>query len=59
MADLVKVGDLWVHRREIAAVLPQDGRTIIFLRGGKSISIPEFLSNDEIMSLLFSIYPDE
>lgn len=49
---LIKIGDGFFEREEVAAVLPRAADTLVFLRGGKSVVIDAVLSADEIAALL-------
>ena len=57
MTDLVKVGDGWFDRSEVAAVLRQDGRLLVFLKSGKPVTLPDNMSRDEIAALI-SLKPE-
>lgn len=51
--NIIKIGDLYIDRDEIAAILPRDGReTLIFLRSGKSISVDVQLSEEDLRRLM-------
>lgn len=52
MKEPVKVGDGWFDRNEVAAVLPQDGKLLIFLKSGKPVSVPDTMSREEIEALV-------
>ncbi len=57
MTDPVKVGDGWFDRSEVAAVLRQDGRLLVFLKSGKPVTLPDNMSRDEIEALI-SLKPE-
>ena len=48
MRDPITIGDGVFDRAEIVGVLPQDSDVLIFLRGGKVVTIHESLSREEI-----------
>ena len=52
MQDPVKVGDGWFDKSEVAAVLRQDGRLLVFLKSGKPVTLPDHMSNEEIEALI-------
>lgn len=48
MKKPVKFGDAWIDASEVACVLPQDGKLLIFIRSGKVISVDNTFSAEEI-----------
>ncbi len=52
MKDPVRIGEVWFDRSEIAAVLRQDGRLLVFLKSGKPVSFDDTFSTDEIQRLI-------
>lgn len=53
MGECVKIGDAYLDRDEIAAILPRDGReTLVFIRSGKTISVDVQLSEAEILAIM-------
>lgn len=52
MLDPVKVGDGWFDKSEVAAVLRQDGRLLVFLKSGKPVTLPDTMSAEEIEALI-------
>ena len=52
MKDPVKVGGGWFDRSEVAAVLRQDGRLLVFLKSGKPVTMPDDMSRDELEALI-------
>lgn len=52
MTDPVKVGDGWFDRSEVAAVLRQDGRLLVFLKSGKPVTLPDTMTTSEILELI-------
>ena len=52
MKDPVKVGDGYFDKCEVAAVLRQDGRLLVFLKSGKPVTLPDNMSRKEIEALI-------
>ena len=52
MKNPVKVGDCFIDRSEVAAVLRQDGRLLVFLKSGKPVTLPDNMSREEIEELI-------
>ena len=52
MTDPVKVGEGWFDRAEVAAVLRQDGRLLVFLKSGKPVTMPDDMSREELEALI-------
>lgn len=50
--SLVKIGDAYFERSEIAVVLPRTGDTLVFLRSGKSVGVDATLSSEQLTALL-------
>ena len=51
MKDPVKIGECTIDRAAIQAVVPQDGRLLIFMRSGRPINIENTLSKEELEEL--------
>lgn len=52
MKNPVKVGDGFFDKSEVAAVLRQDGRLLVFLKSGKPVTLPDNMSREEIEALI-------
>lgn len=52
MKNPVKVGDGFFDKSEVAAVLRQDGRLLVFLKSGKPVTLPDNMSQEEIDALI-------
>ena len=52
MVDPIKIGDGWFDKSEVAAVLRQDGRLLVFLKSGKPVTLPDNMSTEEIEELV-------
>ena len=52
MKNPVKVGDGFFDKNEVAAVLRQDGRLLVFLKSGKPVTLPDNMSREEIEALI-------
>lgn len=52
MRDPVQIGEVWFDRSEIAAVLRQDGRLLVFLKSGKPVSFDDTFTSAEIEKLI-------
>ena len=48
MRDPIRIEECIIDRDEIAAVLRQDGRLVVFLKSGKTINMPDNLSGEEL-----------
>lgn len=48
MIDPIQIGDGIFDRAEIVGLLPQEGTLLLFLRGGKVVTIHDMLSREEI-----------
>ena len=51
MKDPIKLENILIDRDEIAAVLRQEGRVIVFLKSGKTVNFPDTLSREELEAL--------
>lgn len=53
MKDAIRIGDAWVDREEISAVLPQNGTLLVFLRGtDRPMIIHDTFSREELRALV-------
>lgn len=52
MTDPVRIGNAVFDLDEIAAILPREHDTLIFLRGGKSVGIDEVLTPKQVEDIL-------
>lgn len=52
MNDPVKVGDGWFDKSEVAAVLRQGGKLLVFLKSGKPVTLPDNMSQKELEDLI-------
>ena len=52
MTDPVKVGDGWFDKSEVAAVLRQGGKLLVFLKSGKPVTLPDNMSREELEALI-------
>lgn len=52
MTDPVKVGDGWFDKSEVAAVLRQGGKLLVFLKSGKPVTLPDNMSQKELEDLI-------
>ena len=52
MQEPVKIGDGWFDKGEVAAVLRQNGKLLVFLRSGKPVTLPGPMSDAEIEALI-------
>lgn len=52
MTDPVKVGDGWFDKSEVAAVLRQGGKLLVFLKSGKPVTLPDNMSTEELEALI-------
>ena len=48
MIDPIQIGDGIFDRAEIVGLLRQEGTLILFLRGGKAVTIHDTISREEI-----------
>lgn len=54
MRDPIKVGDAWIDRAAVTAVLRQNGRILIFLRHSRPLGMDDTLSCEELERLVCS-----
>ena len=52
MTEPVKVGDGWFDKSEVAAVLRQGGKLLVFLKSGKPVTLPDNMSAEELEALI-------
>lgn len=52
MTDPVKVGEGWFDKSEVAAVLHQGGKLLVFLKSGKPVTLPDNVSREELDALI-------
>lgn len=48
MKEPIRIDDCVIDRSEIAAILRQEGRVIVFLKSGKTINMPDTLTSEEL-----------
>lgn len=51
MKDPIRIEECLIDRNEIAAVLRQEGRVIVFLKSGKTINMPDTLTGEELANI--------
>lgn len=52
MKDPVKVGNGWFDKSEVAAVLQQEGKLLVFLKSGKPVALPDNMKKEEFDALI-------
>lgn len=48
MKDPIRIEECVIDRGEIAAILRQEGRLVVFLKSGKTINMPDTLTSEEL-----------
>lgn len=51
MKDPIRIEECVIDRGEIAAILRQEGRVIVFLKSGKTINMPDTLTSEELEAI--------
>lgn len=58
MRDPIQIGDAWIDRAQVTAVVPLPGKVLIFLRGGRPIVLSDTFSREELRQLAAVTRPE-